>query len=129
VQVYHRALTYLRDQPVTGWTRRSSAVIYSRLGLNAQDRGQLVEAEEWYHKSLAVDQALGHRPGVARSYGALGTIAKDRGRPEEAEDWYRKSLAICKELGNRPGMARIYHSIGSIAQDRRAVRAPPRTAS
>ena len=98
--------------------RPGMATTYHQLGMTAQVRGRLDEAEGWYRKSLAINEELGDRPGMAGTYHQLGMIAQARGRLDEAEDWYRKSLAISEELGDRPGMATTYHQLGMIAQDR-----------
>ena len=78
---------------------------YHQLGITAQDRGRLDEAEDWYRKSLTIKEELGNRPGMATTYHQLGITAQDRGRLDEADDWYRKALTISEELGDRPGMA------------------------
>ena len=117
-QTYGRALAYLQDQPETDWRRGNISVIYHQLGMTADHRGRLEEAEEWYRKSLTIKEELGNRPGMILTYHQLGNNAYRRGRLDEADDWYRKSLAICEELGNRPGMARTYHQLGMTAQDR-----------
>jgi tetratricopeptide (TPR) repeat protein len=117
-QAYRRALAYLYDQPATDWTRGNIAVISHQLGMAAQDQGQLDEAQDWYHQSLAIDEELGNRPSLASTYHELGWTAQARGRLDEAQDWYRQSLAITEELGNRPGMAATYHQLGWTAQDR-----------
>ena len=115
---YRRALAYLQQKPETSWTRNSIAVLYHQLGMTARDRGRLGEAEDWYRKSLAIDDELGNLPGVAITYHQLGITAQGRGRLEEAEDWYGKALGISEELGNRPNMAATYHQLGMTAQDR-----------
>ena len=115
---YQRAVAYLQDQPETSWTRSNIAVLSHQLGMTARARGQLDDAEDWYRKSLAIEEELGDRPGMAGSYHQLGTTAQARGQLDDAEDWYRKSLAIKEELGNRPGMASSYHQLGSTAQAR-----------
>ena len=61
-QTYRRALAYLQDQPETDWTRGSIAVIYHQLGMTAQGRGRLDEAEDWYRKALTIEEELGGRP-------------------------------------------------------------------
>jgi tetratricopeptide (TPR) repeat protein len=94
------------------------AGIYHQLGMTAQDRGRLDEAEDWYRKSLTINEELGYRPGMALTYHQLGMTAQDRGRLDEAEDWYRKSLTINEELGNRPGMAITYAQLGLLAEAR-----------
>ena len=70
------------------------ASTYHQLGIIAQDRGRLDEAEDWYRKALAIKEELGNRPGMASTYHRLGMTAQDRGRLDEAEDWFRKALAI-----------------------------------
>ena len=117
-QTYRRTLAYLHDQPATSWTRDSIAVIYHQLGINAQDLGRLDEADDWYHKSLAMKENVGNRPGTALTYHGLGMVARRRGRLDEADEWFRKALAIEEELGNGPGMARMYHQLGVTAEDR-----------
>ena len=115
-QTYRQALAYLQDQPETEWTRGNIAVIYHQLGMTAQDRGRLDEADDWYRKALTIKEELGDRPGMAITYHQLGITAQDRGRLDEADDWYRKSLTIKEELGNRPGMAITYHQLGITAR-------------
>ena len=117
-RTYRRALAYLQDQPETGWTRGNISVIYHQLGMAAQARGRLEEAEDWYRKALAIKEELGDRPGMSITYHQLGNAAYLRGRLEEAEDWYRKALTVSEELGNRPHMSITYHQLGMTAQRR-----------
>jgi len=115
-QTYRQALAYLQDQQETEWTRINISALYHQLGLTAQARGRLEEAEDWHRQSLAIGEELGDRHGVASSYHVLGSVAYLRGRLDEAEDWYRKSLVINEELGNRPVIAMTYHQLGMTAQ-------------
>jgi len=117
-QIYRRALAHLQDQPATDWTRESMSAVYHQLGVIAQRRKRLDEADDWYRKSLAISEELGDRPGLAATYHQLGRTAQGRGRLDEADDWYRKSLATSEELGNRPRIASIYQQFGSTAQAR-----------
>jgi tetratricopeptide (TPR) repeat protein len=94
------------------------ASAYHQLGIIARDRGRLDDAENWYTKSLAINEPLGYRRRVAAAYQQFGNIAYLRGRLEDAEDWHTKSLTIKEELDDRPGMASIYHALGVIAHDR-----------
>jgi tetratricopeptide (TPR) repeat protein len=117
-QAYRQALAWLLDQPATDWARRNTSVLYHQLGMTAQARGQLEEADDWYRQSLAISEELGNRPYMANGFHQLGMTAQARGRLEEAGDWYHRSLAIEVELGNRPGMASSYHQLGVTARDR-----------
>jgi tetratricopeptide (TPR) repeat protein len=89
---------------------------YHQLGMVAQERGQLPQAEQWYRKSLEIEEALGNRSGMAASYHELGRVAQRRGQLPQAEQWYRKSLEIEEALGNRRGMASSYGQLGLLAE-------------
>jgi tetratricopeptide (TPR) repeat protein len=94
------------------------ALTYTALGNVAHARGRLEEADNWYRKSLTIDEALGDRPGVAMIYRQLGRTAQARGRLEEADNWYRKSLTISEELGDQSKMATTYGQLGLLAEAR-----------
>ena len=58
-QTYRKALAYLQDQPETDWTRTNISVIYHQLGMTAQDRGRLDEADDWYRNAIQIREELG----------------------------------------------------------------------
>jgi tetratricopeptide (TPR) repeat protein len=117
-RTFRQSLAYLQDQPETEWTRSSIGATYHQLGMTAQDRGQLDEAEDWYRQALAIEEEFGDRPRMAHTYGQLGNNAQARGQLDQADDWYRQSLAISEELGDRPTTAIAYHQLGLNAQAR-----------
>ena len=92
------------------------AVASHQLGIAAQSVGDLAAAENWYRKSLQIEEAVGNRHSMASSYHQLGMLAQRRGDLAAAENWYRKSLAINAGLDNRPGTASTYHQLGMVAQ-------------
>jgi tetratricopeptide (TPR) repeat protein len=106
----------LLAQPDSRHQQLHLATANHQLGMVAQDRGRLEEAERWYRQSLTILEELGDRPSMSRSFHQLGMVAQDRGRLEEAERWYRQSLTIKEELGDRPGMSRSFHQLGVVAQ-------------
>ena len=120
-QTFQQILAWLQGQPQTESTRGNIAAVCHRLGMTAQGQDRLDEAEDWYRRSLSIEEELGDRPRMANTYHQLGITAQGRGRLDEANDWYRKSLAIKEELGNRPGMANTYHQLGRIASERERV--------
>jgi tetratricopeptide (TPR) repeat protein len=115
---YQQILAMLQAQPASPEQQRQLAVAHNNLGVIAQHRGRLDDAENWLSTSLAIRTELGHRPGMADSYRQLGIVAQHRGRLDDAENWYDKALTINEELDNRPGMATGYNLLGSIARDR-----------
>ncbi|MEM9762502.1 MAG: tetratricopeptide repeat protein [Pseudomonadota bacterium] len=119
--IYDGICQTLKAAPKSEARDRHLAIIYHQFGIVAQHRGALDAAEDWYKKSLAIEEALGNRPGMASSYHELGIVAQHRGALDAAGDWYKKSLAIEEALGNRPGMASSYHQLGIVAQLRGAL--------
>jgi len=117
-EVYNRIRLTLEGAEEADERDRRLAIVYHQLGMVAQRRGDLDQAEDWYKKSLEIEEALGNRPGMANSYGQLGILAQRRGDLDQAEDWYKKSLEIEEALGNRPGMANSYGQLGILAQRR-----------
>jgi tetratricopeptide (TPR) repeat protein len=88
---HQQILDMLGAQPPTRQRQADIAAACHNLGDCAQDRGRLDEADDWYRQSLAIEEDLGNRPGMADSYYQLGITAHLRGRLDEAEDWYRKA--------------------------------------
>lgn len=75
-----------------------------QLGTTAQARGRLDKAEDWYRKSLAIEEELGNLPGMALAYGQLGLLAEARQRPRQALDWMIRVRGIVQPVptpGNR----------------------------
>ncbi|MFG2346139.1 tetratricopeptide repeat protein, partial [Streptomyces phaeochromogenes] len=94
------------------------ATTYHQLGIVAQLRDQLDEAEDWYRQSLTIKEHIGDQPGIATTYHQLGIVAQLRDQLDEAEDWYRQSLTIKEVTGNQPGMATTYGQLGLLAENR-----------
>jgi len=95
------------------------SIAYHQLGMVAEERGDLEAAEDWYNKSLAIEQKQGDEHGMASTYHQLGMVAEKRGDLDAAEDWYKQSLAIDQKQGNEHGMASTYHQLGMVAEERR----------
>jgi tetratricopeptide (TPR) repeat protein len=117
-QTYQQILAYLQDQPQTKSTRTNISVLYHQLGMTAEARGRLDEADDWYRRSIRIREELGLRDLLATDYHQLGITAQMRGQLDEAGDWYRKALTIKEELGNRPSMALTYGQLGLLAEAR-----------
>ncbi|HEU4421263.1 MAG TPA: CHAT domain-containing protein, partial [Pilimelia sp.] len=77
-RTYQQIHQTLERQPESPQQRGRLAVLYHQLGRVAQERGRLDQAEDWYHKSLAINEELGNRSDMASSYYQLGRVAQDR---------------------------------------------------
>ena len=95
---YLEALGDSAPQPQT-------ASVYHYLGLIAQSRYLHQQAEEWYRKSLNLNEALGSEAECADSYHQLGLIAQiQAGRYEEADEWHLKGAGHQRAAGGRGGV-------------------------
>ncbi len=112
---YLTILRALENQVGSPHQRHLMSVSYHQLGMVAQDRGRLEDAEGWYRESLVIKEDLGNGPGMAASYHQLGMVAQERQQLEDAEGWYQKSLVIHEDLRDGPGMATSYHQLGIVA--------------
>jgi tetratricopeptide (TPR) repeat protein len=71
---------------------------YHQLGRTTQERGQLDEADAWYHQALTINEELGNRPGIALTYGQLGLLAEARQQPGQAMTWTVRCVALFGEF-------------------------------
>ena len=109
-QHYLRALDTFRKNG----NRQGEAASLGNLGIIAETRGDLAEAERLQRDSMAIEREIGNRQGEAQSLISLGNIAKTRGDLAEAERLHRESLAIEREIGNRQGESNSLISLGLI---------------
>jgi tetratricopeptide (TPR) repeat protein len=97
------------------------ATTYHQLGRNAQNRGRLNEAEDWYRKSLAISEELGIRPGMATTYAQLGLLSEARGQVLLALTWNIRCVTLFDEFPSRltgsgpSALARIARRLGMPA--------------
>jgi len=70
-RTYKMILDALQSQPTSPERQRYIGVVCHQLGRVAQDRGQLDQAENWYRKSLTIEEETGDRPGMAMTFGRL----------------------------------------------------------
>jgi tetratricopeptide (TPR) repeat protein len=126
VIAYHRRdfdaqeliLVRLKEHFERSGDEQTQAALLHQLGLVAEGRGQLEEAERWYRQSLAITERIGDESWQAASLHHLGVVAEGRGQLEEAERCRRQSLAIAERIGDEQGQAASLHRLGVVAQRR-----------
>ncbi len=65
-------------------------------------------------KSLALNEALGIKEGIARDYGHLGNVYEKRGDYALAETMHRKAKTLNEALDHKVGMAANYVDLGAL---------------
>ena len=80
------------------WTTR---LVSQRIQQRPRDqiRGDLDKALEMYGKSLAIDEKLGRKQGMANQYGNMGIVYQIRADLDKAEEVWTMSLQLFEEIG------------------------------
>jgi tetratricopeptide (TPR) repeat protein len=94
------------------------SIALGNLGVIAQTRGDLDEAQRLHREALDIDRKLGGLQGQAIDLGNLGVIAQTRGDLDEAERLLREAIDINRKLGRLQGQAGDLGNLGEIAQTR-----------
>ena len=84
-----------------GWLPERSekaATFLHLLGIVAQQRGDYDAALDGYRKSLAIEEELGNRAGMASSMSQIGILLTSRGDPAAGVAWNLQSLALRRAL-------------------------------
>ena len=114
-ELNRQLLAYLTSQPGDGDDPRVAAVNH-QLGVIAQRRWQLDEAEEWFLKSLAIIEHGEDRAVAADDYHSLGQVCQYQRRYTEAQGWFKKSLEIHQRLQDEEEMIKDYRALGLTSQ-------------
>ena len=83
------------------------------LGDAYESLGQYDKAIDHHTRSLAIEEEIGNRQGVANSLGSLGNAYHGLGQYDKAIDHHTRSLAIAEEIGDRQGVASSLGNLGS----------------
>jgi signal transduction histidine kinase/DNA-binding response OmpR family regulator len=94
------------------------AEAYSNIGLTYDMQGIHSIALESYFRSLAIDEKLANKWGVASDYMSIGITLKKQKEYEDAEVYYTKALDIYTELDDEYAVAQVLTNMGVLYKDR-----------
>jgi putative nucleotidyltransferase with HDIG domain len=94
------------------------ARIEQNLGINANVRGRLDDAQGHYARSLEACERAGNEQGRAIGYHNLGKVTADRQLWPEADGYFEQSRAIAERLGDLglKALCLLNHSEGHVAR-------------
>jgi protein O-GlcNAc transferase len=95
---------------------KNQAVAYGNLAIVYYMQGNIEKSKVFVHKSLAINEKLGCKEGLAAQYCNLGNLYKAQGKFRKAAVFYQKSLSIHELLGLKQGIASQYGNLGAIHQ-------------
>jgi Flp pilus assembly protein TadD len=64
-----------------------------------------------------LDEALGHKEGMANNYVNLGIVYRIRGDLEEAEAMYRKALTLFQEIRAAPQVKQVQELLLTLHEE------------
>ena len=89
---------------------------YHQLARIAQERRDLVLAEQWYRRSLTIKEKLGDKRGAANTYAQLGTLARSQQHWLEAAQWYVKAAVMFYKNDDMDSVERIASNYLTLLQ-------------
>ena len=114
-ELNRQLLEFLISLPDADVDPRVAAVDH-QLGVIAQRRWRLDEAEEWFLKSLAIIEHGEDRAVTADDYHSLGQVKQYQRRYTEAQEWFKQSLEIHQRLQDEEEMVQDYRALGLTSQ-------------
>jgi two-component sensor histidine kinase/Tfp pilus assembly protein PilF len=95
----------------------SKSGAYNNIGFIYDDKGDVIKALEYYHKSLSIREDLDDKLGIAVSLNNIGIIYIKQGEPEQALEYYLKSLKVKQQLGDKKSMATSLNNIAAVYKE------------
>jgi len=80
-------------------------------------RGELDEAEKMHRQSLALNQELGRRGGMANQNFNLGILHQSRGELDKACGCWKQAQTLFRDVGMKPELQtteKLMHDAGCV---------------
>ena len=105
-----------RDEELSFKTTLAGA--YNNIGYIYDDQGRVVQALDYYHKSLKIREEIDDQLGVAVSLNNIGIIYVNQGEWDFALKYYLRSLAIKEPLGDKKSIATSLNNIAAVYRNK-----------
>ncbi len=97
---------------------KTLAGAYNNIGFIYDDQGRVIQALDYYHKSLKIREELDDKLGIAVSLNNIGIIYVNQGEWDFALEYYLKSLAIKEPLGDKKSIATSLNNIAAVYRNK-----------
>ena len=89
------------------------AAALNNIGYDADNRGNVVKALEYYHKALKLREQAGDKKGIAESTNNLGSLYSYQNDMKAAIACYAKAVKLYEEIGDTLGSAQSLNNLGN----------------
>lgn len=93
------------------------AGVKSNIGFLYDQKGDILNALDYYHQSLKLYEYVEDDAGISTVYNNLGVIYSTVGDTSKSLEYHNKSLISKKILGDIKGVAMSYNNIGTIYEN------------
>ena len=106
-----KALRSMKEAERLATDKRDLAIIYNRLGLIYDNKGDLDNALFYYNKDLGLSKELGDKRGEAAALNNIATIYEKKRMLDKALEYYEQSLRLQYDEKEK---ARTYNNIALV---------------
>jgi len=92
----------------------SKAGALNNIGAIYFNEGDIVNALEYFHQSLKVEEQIGNKDGIGTSLNNLGYIYLQHGDDEQALKYFNQALDLRIEINYKEGIASTLNNIGLV---------------
>lgn len=100
---------------------RTLAGALNNIGFIYDDKGEVVNALDYYHKSLKIREKINDKHGIAETFNNIGIIYINQGDLDRALEYYQKSLAVKETLNDKKSLATTLNNIGAIYRNKQNI--------
>lgn len=106
-----RALILPKEHPLAKTYKRYQATAINDLGMYYREKGDVLRALEFFHKSLIMFEELRYAYYVGESYNNLATVYFDIGDKAKALEFYKKSYDILKNISGKSELLQVLANV------------------
>jgi two-component system NarL family sensor kinase len=101
-----------QDHLLQNTYKKFQAYGYNALGIISCDRGSVVQALEFLHKSLKINEQIKAEVYIAACYNNIGFVYNDIGDLKRAIKYFEKSYDIIRRVGDRSEISQVLTNLG-----------------
>lgn len=101
---------------------RTLAGALNNIGFIYDDKGEIVKALDYYHKSLKIREKIDDKHGIAETFNNIGIIYINQGDLDRALYYYQKSMKVKENLNDKKSLATTLNNIGAIYRNKENIK-------
>ena len=92
------------------------ATVLFHLGLLAERRSNIAQAETYWQEGLTLTRSIGDRESISRFLRVLGGLAERYGDPKRAERYLQEGLTLARQVNHPENICLLLQRLGELAR-------------